>query len=329
MTTGEDNRGHKRQLRVSRRAALAAGIGSVVGAGTLARAEPGWGDRPPRVGVALGGGGAKGLGHLVVYEALEELGVVPTAMAGTSSGALFGALIATGRSCSSIRRRIRERFLSDAPPSRGSVSSRYMPEAFLKVLDVVDPSLGEGGLVKGERFLRAVFGGLNVGRLEDLKIPLRVVATDYWAREAVVFERGELLPIVQASTALPGLFTPVKRDGRLLVDGGLTNPVPFDLLHDRCDLVIAVDAIGNRARTPAAPTSLDMLLGSFQVMQKAIARAKAEAKPPHIYVSLETTGVATLEWYRAEEIYEQAQPAKAQLKKLLREVLKRPKAGRK
>jgi NTE family protein len=202
-----------------------------------------------------------------------------------------------------------------------------MPQAFLQVLGVVDPSLGEGGLTKGDRFLKAVFAGLEAARLEDLKVPFLVVATDYWAREQVVFERGALLPILEASMALPGLFTPVKHDGRLLVDGGLTNPVPFDVLHDRCDLLIAVDAIGTRTRTRAVPDALEVLFGSFQVMETAIANAKAQTKPPHIYVRLETADIPTLEWYRADEIYAQAQPAKAELKKMLAEVLELPRGA--
>ena len=88
---------------------------------------------------------------------------------------------------------------------------------------------------------------MGVASFEDLKIPLSIVTSDFWTAEQIVLSSGELLPAVKASMGLPGVFTPVEREGRVLVDGGGVNPLPHDLLQE-CDLVVAIDALSSQTR---------------------------------------------------------------------------------
>jgi NTE family protein len=122
--------------------------------------------------------------------------------------------------------------------------------------------------------------------------------------------------------AMPGLFKPVKHEGRLLVDGGMTNPVPFDLLVD-CDLVIAVDVLG--VRTPEDsepdPSSMDNIFNTFQIMQASILREKLKHGEPDFMVAPDIRDVRVMDFYRFEEILRQAEPARDALEAGLRERL--------
>jgi NTE family protein len=118
--------------------------------------------------------------------------------------------------------------------------------------------------------------------------------------------------------ALPGVFTPVELDGRVLIDGGTVNPLPFDVLTDSCDIVIAVDInSGSPAQRGTVPGYFDTIFGSVQILQQAIVERVIRERPPDIYVKPELRGFRTLQFYRADEIYRQAQSAKEELKSKL------------
>jgi len=262
----------------------------------------------PSLGVALGGGGAKGLAHVSILQALEAMGVVADRIAGTSAGAVIGALYASGLSPSRIRAEMARRFDAGARREKQAVWARYMPESLLSVAALLDPAEGEGGLLDGERFIDAMLSMVEVRTFEDLKIPLDVVATDYWTREPVVISSGPLKPALLASMALPGIFAPVVRDGRVLLDGGLVDPIPFDLLAGKVDKVMAVDIMGERKPTNGrlVPTAMEAVFQSFQIMEKAIVAEKRARFPVDIYVEPPIANVAVLEFHRAEEIYAEA-----------------------
>ena len=181
----------------------------------------------PRIGLALGSGGARGLAHIGVIERLEEHGVPIDFIAGSSIGALIGALYASGTDGAGLRR-----IASDT--------------TWARIVSLFDPSLRHGLLkgVKLERFIQQNVGGL---RLEGCSIPLAVVATDVRSGEAVVFQRGDLSAAVRASVSVPGVFRPVGLDGRLLADGGLSIPVPAEPVRNMgADVVLAVDLDSER-----------------------------------------------------------------------------------
>lgn len=163
-------------------------------------------------GLALGGGSARGLAHIGVLKGLEAAGMRPVALAGTSFGAIVAAMAALGLSAAEIEGIVRR-------------------QSVWRLWAQADVGLRQGALVRGERFTRwlddTVFQG---ARIEEAERPLAVAATDLLTGRPVVLRRGRVAEAVRASCALPGLFAPVEIDGRRLVDGGFTEPVPFAAL---------------------------------------------------------------------------------------------------
>lgn len=268
-----------------------------------------------RIGLALGGGGAKGLAHIPMLEALDELGLRPHRIAGTSIGAIVGALYAAGRSAAEIRALV-EQFLF--PVDDGEDTPLFSFPRSLRWLDFIDPA-GPGGLLDSGDFVAFVGETLAVREFRELDIPLAVVAAELWSGTPVVLDSGPLLPALQASIALPGVFPPVEIDGHSLVDGGVADPLPYGLLMEDCDLVIAVDVSGDPHDGAAGPPSfMGALFHSFHTMSQNILREKLRQRRPHIYVKPDIRGVRVLEFYKAQEVFEQAQPAKRELLRTLR-----------
>lgn len=257
-----------------------------------------------KIGVALGGGGARGLAHLPLLEVLDEMGLRPHALAGTSIGALVGVAYASGRPAAKIRSDV----LALAGSGGGGVLAGLRRFGWVSLLGL---DLGRSGLVKVDPFLDAFVGYVGVERLEDLALPIRVVAADFWERDEVVFSRGDLRTAVRASMSLPGVFKPVVLDGRVLVDGGCVNPVPFDELDSTCDVTVAVDVLGRRSAGPdQVPNVFESVFNTYQIMEKSITREKLKRKRPTIYVEPEIADVAVLAFDEAESILRQADALK-------------------
>ncbi len=267
--------------------------------------------------LALGAGGANGLAHVTVLEVLDAHGARPRRIAGSSIGAVVGALYASGLSGAEIRALVLESFTTSEEQTLGD----FLSEDALRWADLVEVELGEGGLLSSDGIMAFLLEALDARTFEDLTLPLMVVAGDLWSREQVVLEHGDLASAVRASMALPGVFQPVFRDGRTLIDGGTVNPVPFDLFGDDCDFVIAVDVVGER--TPPRNGDVgyfDTVFNSAKVMQQAIVTAKRRLREPDLYLAPPVKDVRSLEFYRAEEVFEQSKPAADQL---ARELLRR------
>ncbi len=239
-------------------------------AGLLASVAPAWSDAPAvRTGLVLSGGGARGLAHVGVLLELERAGVRIDAIVGNSMGAVIGGLYASGMPASEIERLVegldwRQAF-RDAPP-RGDLAPR------LKQLDrdfLVSLPVGFGGdgftvprgLLQGQRLTqvlrRATLGRVTDGDFDRLPIPYRAIATDIETGAQVILDGGDLVTAMRASLSAPGLFAPVERDGRLLVDGGLVNNLPVDVARTLgVDRLIVVD-VGSR---PLPREALDSAL---------------------------------------------------------------------
>jgi len=274
------------------------------------------GKKEGRIGIALGGGGARGLAHVLMLEVLDELNIRPHRIAGTSIGAIMGALYASGMPGYEIRKLIDRLTVAEDE----SWLSSLFEEEIGRWWNIIELQLGRGGLITTSAFAKVLQEELGVTRFNELKIPLMVVATDFWSRKQVVFRKGELLPAIQASMAVPGLFSPVQHKGKVLVDGGLVNPVPYDLLFDDCDVVVAIDVLGER--TPemenGEPTYFETTFNTYQIMQASIMDEKLKHQPPDIYIRPELENIRVLEFNRVDEIYAQSKSARNKLKRSLR-----------
>ena len=134
-----------------------------------------------------------------------------------------------------------------------------------------DPQFIKSGFIKGEKFQSFLKSHLGKTLFEELEVPLRISATDYWKKEEVVFDKGDLLQAIRASYSIPGLFTPIKMKNRILIDGGAVNPLPFDLIKKQCDITIAIDITSfHTMNTEEMPSTFDSVFTTYQIMQNSI-----------------------------------------------------------
>lgn len=278
----------------------------------------------PDLCMALGSGGARGLAHVLMLGVLDELGIRPRRLAGASIGAVIGVLYAAGVSASEIRGIIDSLTVS----SDESWFDAVFAEDVTRGAAFIDLTTRRGGIIEADAFVDFLRKKTGCDRFEDLEIPLQVVAADFWSRQQVVFDSGPLWPAIRASMAVPGLFAPVEHDGRVLVDGGLVNPVPYDVFPDGCGITVAVDVLGKRTPEGAArPSYFDTSFNTFQIMQAAIINAKLELGRPDIFLRPDIRDVRMLDFYRFEDIFREAGPERDRLRTELRERIPAPDPG--
>jgi NTE family protein len=282
--------------------------------------------RKPLVGLALGGGAARGWSHIGVIRVLEQAGIKPDIVCGTSIGALIGAVYAAGEL---------DRF-----------EQWVLGLKISEVVSYMDVSLSSG-LLKGERLMEFFRRDYADRAIEDLPIPFAAVATSLKTGAEVWLREGSTLEAVRASVALPGLFKPSLKDGVILVDGGLVNPVPVSLARAMgADFVIAVDLTagdldqkldlddqkdksgdknidwltkfqdGLDALVPAfaeketsLPSMLDVITSSINIMQVRITRSRMAGDPPEIIVAPHLAHINLLDFHRAKEAIEEGEQA--------------------
>ncbi|MCE1234872.1 MAG: patatin-like phospholipase family protein [Hyphomicrobiales bacterium] len=271
----------------------------------------------PRIGLALGGGGARGIAHVAVIEALDEMGVAPAAIAGTSIGAIYGAARAGGLTGAELRARTLENFAN-----RTAALAKLWTLRPKKWGDLLAGGVGLGQL-SPERILEIFVGDALPATFADCSAPLAVVATDYYGGRETVLTRGPLRRAVAASIALPTLFKPVVIDGRVLLDGGIMNPVPVDALPAEVDLVVAVDVVSfpEPADGETTPGALQAVFGASQLMQQQIAAFKFEARRPDLLIRPPVNDVRMLDFLAAEKVLAAAEPVKEEVKRRLGRLL--------
>jgi NTE family protein len=270
-----------------------------------------------KIGLALGGGGAKGISHVLILEALEEMDLRPSVITGTSIGALIGAMYCAGMSTAEMKAIFLEFSLRENESLKHIVTRKHI----FKWLDFIAPQFRGRGLLRVENLLTYLFESVHASRFSQLEIPLSVVASNFWNRQQVILETGPLIPAIRASMSLPGLFEPVKIKNQVLIDGGAVNPVPFDILPKDCDLTIAVDVIGERTVSEKIPSLSEAVFNTYQIMQKSIIREKLELMPPDIYLEPNVVDIRVLEFYKAAEIFKQATAIKRKLKQKINQQL--------
>ena len=279
----------------------------------------------PRVGLALGSGSARGWAHIGVIRALEEAGVRPDLVCGTSIGALVGAAYAAGE----LER----------------LESWVLGLQIGDVVGFADVSLS-AGLLKGDRLMQFFRGNFADRPIEQLGVPFAAVATSLQTGAEVWLRSGSTLDAVRASIALPGIFTPVRWEGSLLVDGGLTNPIPVSLARAMgADVVIAVDLgsdmLGRHFRTsaspeapasppqwmlrlrenlrvlapeksseePPMPSMMDVVSTCLDIVLVRIARSRMAGEPPEVLVAPRLARLRLLDFHRAKEAIEEGRRA--------------------
>lgn len=272
--------------------------------------------REPSLAVALGSGGARGLSHILVLEALDELGIRPVAIAGASIGALVGAAYASGVPAHELRLMV-----SGLLKDRGEVMRRLLAARVGRIADLFG-GLGNPVLLDAERFVEGFLPASVPENFEDLPIPLHVVATSYWARREQVFSSGAIRPAVGASLAIPGLIRPVVHRGHTLVDGGAVNPLPFDLLRSRADKVLAVDITGGHGgETRGVPQPFDAMFATLQIMAGSIVAEKLKSGAPDILIRPDVDDFRVLDFFRHGAIFKAAEPVKDEVKRRVEAVL--------
>jgi NTE family protein len=265
----------------------------------------------PRVGLALGGGGARGIAHILMFEAFDELGIRPAVIAGTSIGALYGAAYASGLTAAQIRAYTEETLGRRFDLLRQLFAARSEPvQKLLRFVPL------RNSLLNAATLLDLVYPGRVARDFAELEIPLRIVATDLASHQPRIFSSGPLRPAVAASIAIPVLFSPVICEGRMLVDGGLVNPLPYDVIEGEADITVAVDVTGatGEAEFGQHPTPVEILMQSIQILQKSITKERLRYKRPDIYIEVAVDRFGTLAFYKPDEIMAAAEPAKAELK---------------
>lgn len=263
----------------------------------------------PRVAVAFGAGGARGFSHIPVIEALDEMGIRPVCIAGASMGAIVGAGMAAGMRGSDIRDYVLETV------GRGSaVANRLWSLGPASMRDAL------GGLRIGqfnlERILEAFLPGAIPAEFSGLSIPLKVVATDYYAQRETVCDEGPLHPALAASAAIPALFMPVQLNGRIMMDGGIFNPVPYEHLKPLADITIGVDVVGS-PDGDGVPNRLDSLFGASQLMMQSMIGLKLKLSSPDIFLRPPVNGFRMLDFIKARQVLEVADSVKEPLKREL------------
>lgn len=270
------------------------------------------------IGLALGGGGARGLAHVVILEAFDDLGIRPAVLSGTSIGAMVGAAYAAGLDAAQIREHVEQTL-----HSRSRAIRRILSEGAGGIFDLVPIGALGSSIVDGVALLNFALPPGLPARIEDLGIPFSAVATDFYARSQAVLDEGPLVPAIAASIALPGLISPQVIGGRLLIDGGMVNPLPVDQVTGRAEVIVAVDVTGGPAEPVGGgiPSRAELLFASSQIMQHGLVEAYLRQNPADILIRPDVARFRVLDFFKAGPIMDAGRPARDQLKRALEGVV--------
>jgi NTE family protein len=267
--------------------------------------------------LALGSGGARGLAHIAVIEALDEMGVKPTAIAGTSLGALIGAAYAAGMRGKDIRHHV-IRFAHD----RRETMRRLLLARAGRLTDLLSGAVSQATQMDAEKFCTQFLPEAIPADFAALAIPLTAMTTDLHRRHELPICSGPLRPALAASIAFPGLFRPVILDDRILVDGGATNPLPFDQLAGRADFTVAVDVFGVPAQERTdLPSAWESVFTTLLIMGSTIVAAKNKHAVPDLVIRPNVAIFRTLDFYQASAIIRSAELVKPEIHEKLGDLL--------
>jgi len=265
----------------------------------------------PRIGVALGGGSARGLTHIPFIEAMDELGLKPSTIAGTSIGALIGAGWANGMS----GRELREHAISVLGTMR-IIAARLWGAQVRNIGGLLQN--GFNVQLDAHRVVDAFLPTPFAEDFAELQVPFYVVATDFQSWHQAVFNSGKLRPAIAGSLAIPSIFKPVRYANHVLVDGGVVNPLPVDQASGN-DILVAIDVNGDPSEALARTNfgAIDTWFGAAQIMMHSLTAHMMAAYPPDVYARPHVSSFGALEFWRVKEIIEHADKEKDNFKRHL------------
>ncbi len=255
-----------------------------------------------KIGIALGGGGVRGAAHIAYLKAIEELGAKPVIVSGTSSGAIAGSLYCAGMAPADIIDMLGSMF-------RNKKQTGMFAKFAKKSSALVS--------VAARRALKEI---LPVNTFEEMEIPLKVVATNVNTLEERVFETGRLLDALMCSAALPGSILPQEYDGEYYIDGGATNIVPFDIIREQCDILIAIDVSQVRPKS----SGHDMKAAEradWAAAQQALISLKRMCSPIDIFERPSFDNTGTMEFGKVMDVYKRAEELVPEFKRKLEKLL--------
>ncbi len=270
-----------------------------------------------KIGLALGGGGARGIAHIHVLEAFDDLGVKPAVISGSSIGSIIGAGYAAGMSGAEVREYVIQTFTK---------SSQVLAKFWQMRTSAIS------GLFGKDKNRFAEFDPLNImntflpadlpREFSELEIPMKILVADFYEMTETVLSEGDLFQALAATAAIPVLFRPQIINQRMVVDGGILNPVPFDVLGDDMDLIVAVDVVGRPVgENPQLPKRKELGYGTLQLLMQRITSLKIEQNKPDLLIRPDVHEYRVLDFLKTEEIlwntFETRQDTRQRLEKLL------------
>jgi NTE family protein len=273
--------------------------------------------RKPRIGLALGSGSSRGWAHIGAIRALEERGVKPDFVCGTSIGALVGAIYASGQL------EALERWVTGL--------------AWSQVVRLMDLTW-KGGLIRGQRLFNLFRSTFEDREIDQLDMRFGCVATELSSGREIWIQHGSLLDAARASIAMPGLFTPVVRDGTVLVDGGLVNPVPVSMCRAfGAEIVIAVDLSWGKlgpyrnmgrdlpkraSEQPKIPSIFEVFNTALDITEQRVARSRLAGEPADVLITPLLADFGTMEYHRGVEAIAEGRAAVERMLPLIEQVVR-------
>jgi NTE family protein len=292
------------------------------------------GETRPRIGLVLGGGGARGAAHIGVLEVLEKLRIPVDCVVGTSIGALISGAYAAGLSPSEMRSEMakadwNDMFQDNPPYSEINYRNKAVSRRFLPGSETGVSGSGvayQGGVVSGQKiklfFNRLVHSDLGERDIKSLPLPLSIIATDIGTGDKVVFREGSLTSAMRASMSVPGLMAPVEHQGRKLVDGGLVDNVPIAEARERCqaEVIIAVNVGSPLMKAEDVGSLLSVSVQMVNILtEQNVSRSLATLGPRDIYIKPDLEGISAGDFQKSSPAADRGNAAAQAVASRLRE----------
>ena len=286
---------------------------------------------PLKIGLALGGGGARGLAHIWAIKAIEELGLKVDLIAGTSIGAVIAAAHASGINGNDIAD-----YVDENMANAGKIAGQIFSAGASELVDLLNPF--QPALINGLKLIEILMPDTFANDFNELKIPLKVMTTNFYEGGEHIITKGDLKLAVAASMAIPAVFSPIIIDQHVYIDGAYANPVPYSAIIDECNFSIAINVNGRpikdkvikpklkitakskaralvEAKKLQIPNSRDVLYASNQLMQNAIMAEKLKLSTPNIYIDAPIDKFKVMDFHKSKDILRATEPMKDELKR--------------